>query len=137
MSLQVDKRNTPEDGSEFDSESNPTIETYSENDSVQQNDNIELELFSDAGVWNIPLPDAIRLELVLRGPNNLQNRDGPFKSMEKSAGANSKGEIRTLNKDWFTASLKTGRKYTDHGFCTPPLTDVSTVSVVDFFLELS
>ena len=110
VSLQVDRRNTPEDGSEFDSESNPTIETYSENDSVQQSDNIELELFSDAGVWNIPLPDAIRLELVLRGPNNLQNRDGPFKSMEKSAGANSKGEIRTLNKDWFYRKLENGEK---------------------------
>ena len=61
---------------------------------------IDLEILTDTGVWNIPLPDAIRLELVLRGPNNLQNKDGPFKSIERS-GANPKGEIRTLNNDWF------------------------------------
>ena len=140
-SFQVDRMNTTEDGSstsDFDLELNLTIETYSENDSIQQsaNINVDLELFSDAGVWNIPLHDPNRVEIVLRWPNNFQNKDGPFKSIEKS-GAKPKGEIRVLSKDWFTTSLKMGKKYTNHGCCTPFLTDVSTVSAVDFFLELS
>ena len=88
---------------------------YSEDDSIQQNVNIDLEFFTDTGVWNIPLPDAIRLELVLLGPNNLQNKEGPFKSKEKS-GANPKGEIRTLNKDWFYRKFENGER--DHGCCT-------------------
>ena len=49
-SLQVDTRNTTEDGgsqSDFDSESNPTIETYSENDSIHRSANINLEIFTD------------------------------------------------------------------------------------------
>ena len=113
-SFQVDRMNTTEDGSstsDFDLELNLTIETYSENDSVQQsaNINVDLELFSDAGVWNIPLPDPIRVEIVLRGPNNFQNKDGPFKSIEKS-GANPKGEIRALSKDWFYHKLENGEK---------------------------
>ena len=52
-SLQVDMGNTTEDGgseSDFDSESNPTIETYSEDDSIQQSVNIDLEFFTDTGV---------------------------------------------------------------------------------------
>ena len=80
---QINRRDTSEDGgseSEFDSESNPTIESYSEIDCVQQSADIEPELFTDAGVWNIPLSDAIRVEIVLRRPYSLQNKNGPFKS---------------------------------------------------------
>ena len=81
----------------FHSESNPTIETYSENDSNHQSANIDLEIFTDIEVeYSITQCNSTS---TLRGPNNLQNKDGRFK-LEKS-GAN--------QKKCFTANLKTGR----------------------------
>ena len=75
MSLQEDKKNANEDGSSksvFNSKFNPTVESYAEE--KEHNATIDLELFFDAGVWNIPLSDAIRIQLVSREPNNLQNK---------------------------------------------------------------
>ena len=44
---------------------------------------VDSDIFHDSGVWNIPLSDSIRIEIVSRGPVDLQNKEGPFLSIEK------------------------------------------------------
>ena len=39
------------------------------------------DIFHDSGVWNVPLFDYIRIEIVSRGPVDLQNKEGPFLSI--------------------------------------------------------
>ena len=70
-------------------------------------DKVDPDIFHDAGVWNIPLSDPIRIELVSRGPVDLQNKEGPFISVEKHG---SRGENRTLSKEWFYRILENGEK---------------------------
>ena len=52
---------------------------------------VDCDIFYDSGVWNIPLSDSIRIEIVSRGPVDLQNKEGPFLLIEKpgSMGINS------------------------------------------------
>lgn len=65
------------------------------------------QVFRDAGVWKIPLPEDVKVELVSRGPANLQHKDGPFEAVEKQG---SRPETRNLTKDWFYCSLKNGER---------------------------
>ena len=43
---------------------------------------VDSDIFNDSGVWNIPLSDSIRIEIVSRGPVDLQNKEDPFLSIE-------------------------------------------------------
>ena len=58
---------------------------------------VDSDIFHDSGVWNIPLFDSIWIEIVSRGPVDLQNKGGPFLSIEKPG---SRREIRSLTKEW-------------------------------------
>ena len=68
---------------------------------------VDSDIFHDSGVWNIPLSDSIRIEIVSRGPVDLQNKEGPFLSIEKPG---SRGEIRSLTKEWFCRILENGER---------------------------
>ena len=56
---------------------------------------VDSDFFHDSGVWNIPLSDSIQIEIVSRGPVELQNKEGPVLSIEKPS---SRGKIRSLTK---------------------------------------
>ena len=56
-------------------------------------DKVDPDIFHDAGVWNIPLSDPIRIELVSRGPVDLQNKEGPLISVEKHGSRGEKNSI--------------------------------------------
>ena len=68
---------------------------------------VDSDIFHDSGVWNIQLSDSIRIEIVSRGPVDLQNKEGPFLSIEKPG---SRGEIRSLTKEWFYRILENGER---------------------------
>jgi len=36
------------------------------------------EVFTDAGLWPMPMTDAARIEIVTRGSAVIQNKSGPF-----------------------------------------------------------
>ena len=38
-----------------------------------------LQMFRDIHFWEIPVSDQDRIEIVKRGSNNFQNKEGPFK----------------------------------------------------------
>ena len=59
---------------------------------------VDSDIFHDSGVWNIPLSNSIRIEIVSRGPVDLQIKEGPVLSIEKPG---SRGKIRSLTKEWF------------------------------------
>ena len=93
-------------------------------------ESLDSDIFHDAGVWNTSLSDSIRIEIVSRGPIDLQNKEGPFMSIEKPG---SRGEIRSLTKEWFTVSWKMVRDYGDLGCCALLRMDAYTVSAVVYF----
>ena len=53
-------------------------------------------LFQDFGTWPTSVTDALRVELVYRGPLGLQNKDGPFPLFPNNA-----NKTRSMNRSWF------------------------------------
>ena len=51
--------------------------------------------------------DSIRIEIVSRGPIDLQNKEGPFLSIEKPG---SRGEMRSLTKEWCYRIMENGER---------------------------
>ena len=68
---------------------------------------VDSDIFHDSGVWNIPFSDSIRIEIVSPETVELQNKEGPFISIEKPG---SRGEIRSLTKEWFYRILENGER---------------------------
>lgn len=59
---------------------------------------------SDVGYWKIPVPDSLRVEIVKRGSECFQNKDGPFETVQR-LGESTKGETRHLTSNWFYKHL--------------------------------
>ena len=53
------------------------------------------------------MPDSVRTDIIKRGSEPFQNKQGPFKSV-KRPGAKVKGELRQLSTAWFYYSLSNG-----------------------------
>ncbi|XP_070379118.1 zinc finger MYM-type protein 1-like [Dermacentor albipictus] len=58
------------------------------------------DMYSDIGTWAIPIPDDVRVSLVRRGSEPIQNKDGPFPGVTRELGR-SKTFSRHLTKSWF------------------------------------
>lgn len=68
-----------------------------------------LLLDSDVGNWPIPVTDGLRIDIVKRGSEYFQNREGPFESVQRT-GTNLKGLNRQLTTNWFYKHLPNGEK---------------------------
>jgi len=66
-----------------------------------------LSIFNDVSMWQIPVLDSDRIEIIKRGSEPFQNKHGPFK-LAKRPGAKVKGELRQLTTDWFYYQLSSG-----------------------------
>lgn len=62
-------------------------------------------VFRDAGFWPEIITDKLRTELVIRGPETLQNKDGPFAIVKRNLGE-SEHENRSLSRNWFFKKLR-------------------------------
>ena len=40
-------------------------------------------MYSDIADWPIPVPDKLRVDLVKRGSESFQSKDGPFQKVER------------------------------------------------------
>uniref|UniRef100_A0A8C5PE46 TTF-type domain-containing protein n=1 Tax=Leptobrachium leishanense TaxID=445787 RepID=A0A8C5PE46_9ANUR len=69
----------------------------------------DLQILSDVSFWEIPVPDHIRVEILKRGSASFQNKDGPF-GVSKRQGAEAKGDVRQLSKDWFYKVMPDGKQ---------------------------
>ena len=58
---------------------------------------VDSDIFYDSGVWNIPLSDSIRIEIVSRGPVDLQNKEGFY-------------QLKSPGKEWFYRILENGER---------------------------
>lgn len=69
-------------------------------------------MYNDIGDWPLLVPDNIRIELVKKGSEAFQNKEGPFKAKERP-GAEAKklkGSSRQLNSGWFYINLPNNEK---------------------------
>lgn len=64
---------------------------------------------TDASLWDIPVPDHFRVEILKSGSASFQNKDGPF-SVVARKDAKAKGEVRQLSKEWFYKTMPNGEK---------------------------
>ncbi|XP_047027728.1 52 kDa repressor of the inhibitor of the protein kinase-like [Helicoverpa zea] len=65
---------------------------------------------NDAANWPMPLPDHIRLEIIKKGSETFQHKDGPFISIVRQ-GEHAKGPQRSLTTSWFYSTVGDGKKY--------------------------
>ncbi|XP_043276006.1 zinc finger MYM-type protein 1-like [Venturia canescens] len=70
---------------------------------------VNIKAMSDVSRWNIPLPDSLRIEIIKKGSNCFQNKDGPFGIVVRQ-GPKTKGGIRNLSKEWFYKEMPSGEK---------------------------
>ena len=61
----------------------------------------------DVSSWQIPVPDSVSCNVIQRGSEPFQNKQGPVKSV-KRPGAKIKGVSRQLSTAWFYHSLSNG-----------------------------
>ena len=61
--------------------------------------------FQDVGTWPTSIQDALRVEIVHRGPLCLQNKDGPFPLFQNHANIS-----RSMNRSWFYRTLDNGEQ---------------------------
>ena len=85
-------------------------ESISDSDHSVNNDlEKDIKNLSDAYFWEIPVLDSIRVEIIKKGSNYYQNKDGPF-AVVKREDAKSKGANRQLTKDCFYMVMPNGDK---------------------------
>jgi len=65
------------------------------------------EVFTDAGLWPMPMTDAARTEIVIRGSAVIQNKSVAFATTVR-ASDKAKGYTRSLTTDWFYRYLDNG-----------------------------
>ncbi|CAE1240095.1 unnamed protein product [Acanthosepion pharaonis] len=76
-------------------------------ETLAANTTSNLPIFNDVSSWHIPVPDSVRTDIIKRGSEPFQNKQGPFKSVKRSC-AKVKGELRQLSAAWFYYSLSNG-----------------------------
>ena len=61
-------------------------------------------ILSDASLWNVPVPDHFRVEIIKGGSCFFQNKVGHFSALTRQ-GAKAKGDVRQLSKEWFYKTM--------------------------------
>ncbi|CAH2276151.1 Hypothetical predicted protein [Pelobates cultripes] len=80
-----------------------------DDDDEEEEETVRLSVYSDVAAWPVPVPDVLRVDLIKRGSEPFQNRDGPF-SPDERQGEKSKGKSRQLTTAWFYKALPNGEK---------------------------
>lgn len=75
----------------------------------QSSNNIQTSFdhLADISHWKYPLIDSLRVEIIKKGFDHFQNKDGPFTATVR-CDENAKGEVRQLSKHWFYRSMPNG-----------------------------
>ncbi|CAH2277777.1 Hypothetical predicted protein [Pelobates cultripes] len=75
----------------------------------EEEETVQLSVYSDVAAWPVPVPDVLRVHLIKRGSEPFQNRDGPLSPVERQ-GEKSKGRSQQLTTAWFYKALPNGEK---------------------------
>ncbi|CAH2295749.1 Hypothetical predicted protein [Pelobates cultripes] len=78
-----------------------------DSDDDEEEETVRLSVYSDVAAW--PVPDVLRVDLIKRGSEPFQNRDGQFSPVERQ-GEKSKWKSRQLTTAWFYKALPNGEK---------------------------
>lgn len=71
--------------------------------------NADISAYLDVANWPIPVPADLRADLVKKGSEHFQNKDGPFdEDTVQRSGDKTKGKVRHLNASWFYKPLPNG-----------------------------
>ncbi|XP_063794591.1 zinc finger MYM-type protein 1-like [Pseudophryne corroboree] len=93
---------------EESAESDSSLDTVKEMSGVTEKD---LHILHDVSFWEIPVPDHFRVEIIKRGSDYFQNKDGPFSAVaRKDLDTKAKGGVRQISKEWFYKIMPNGEK---------------------------
>ncbi|XP_063302374.1 zinc finger MYM-type protein 1-like [Pelobates fuscus] len=90
-------------------DSSRSLHQQDSDDDDEEEETVRLSVYSDVAAWPVPVPDVLRVDLIKRGSEPFQNRDGPFSPVERQ-GEKSKGKSRQLTTAWFYKALPNGEK---------------------------
>ena len=82
----------------------PEVEVEGDVEEAIGFDNI-INIYKDVGSWPASIPDELRVELVRKGPLNIQNKEGPFPKSQPGNADN-----RCMNRGWFYKTLGNGEQ---------------------------
>lgn len=72
-------------------------------------DESSLAAYLDIGDWPLPVPDHLRIDLIKKGSEHFQNKEGPFKAQFRPSDS-AKGKCRQLSSEWFYKNLANDEK---------------------------
>ena len=76
----------------------------------------------DVSYWSIPVPDSLCIEIIKKGSDTFQNKEGPFDTVSRK-GLQTKGDIRHLSKEWFYKQMPNGEKILRSWMVYSPITN--------------
>ena len=72
---------------------------------LPQPDSSWIDILCDVATWPHYISQHIRVDLVMKGPLGIQNRDGPFPKNEENC---------SMSGEWFFKKLENGEKLRHH-----------------------
>ncbi|CAH2296264.1 Hypothetical predicted protein [Pelobates cultripes] len=80
----------------------------------EEEETVRLSVYSDVAAWPVPVPDVLRVDLIKRGSEPFQNRDGPFSPVERLFAVDDKVTGASSFVTGFQLWWKLNPKVSDH-----------------------
>ncbi|CAH2327032.1 zinc finger MYM-type 1-like [Pelobates cultripes] len=85
-----------------------------DDDDEEEEETVRLSVYSDVAAWPVPVPDVLRVDLIKRGSEPFQNRDGPFSPVERLFAVDDKVTGTSSFVNGFQLWWKLNPKVSDH-----------------------
>lgn len=79
--------------------------TFGDSISVEES----VQHLRDVSHWSLPVPDNVRIDIIKKGSEHFQNKEGLFPTVSRH-GSKIKGDSRHLSQEWFYKQMPSGEK---------------------------
>lgn len=77
--------------------------TFGDSISVEES----VQHLRDVSHWSLPVPDNVRIDIIKKGSEHFQNKEGLFPTVSRH-GSKIKGDSRHLSQEWFYKQMPSG-----------------------------
>lgn len=93
------------DGIKINNENDAVNATFGDSISFEES----VQHLRDVSHWSLPVPDNVRIDIIKKGSEHFQNKEGPFPTVSRH-GSKIKGDSRHLSQEWFYKPMPSGEK---------------------------
>ncbi|KAL4718380.1 hypothetical protein ACJJTC_009057 [Scirpophaga incertulas] len=93
------------DGIKINNENDEVNATFGDSISFEES----VQHLRDVSHWSLPVPDNVRIDIIKKGSEHFQNKEGPFPTVSRH-GSKIKGDSRHLSQEWFYKPMPSGEK---------------------------